>query len=177
MHITELRAENIKRLVAVRVKPDGSLVVVGGNNGQGKTSLLDSIAMALGGKDLMPAEPLRRGAEKGQITVTLDDGATIKRTLTSGGGGQLTVTNADGARYPTPQKLIDGLVGKLSFDPLSFSRMESKAQAATLRALVGLDDLKPCGHSGDEETGEHDADCMLCRAEAAMEHAEEVSRG
>ena len=62
MHITELRAENIKRLVAVRVKPDGSLVVVGGNNGQGKTSLLDSIAMALGGKDLMPAEPLRRCA-------------------------------------------------------------------------------------------------------------------
>jgi len=36
-----------------------------------------------------------------------------------------------------------------------------------------LDDLKPCGHSGDEETGEHDADCMLCRWEAAMAHAEE----
>ena len=42
-----------------------------------------------------------------------------------------------------------------------------------------LDDLKPCGHSGDEETGEHDADCMLCRWEAAMAHAEEEgeSRG
>jgi hypothetical protein len=36
-----------------------------------------------------------------------------------------------------------------------------------------LDDLKPCGHSGDEETGEHDADCMLCRWEAAMAHADE----
>jgi hypothetical protein len=36
-----------------------------------------------------------------------------------------------------------------------------------------LDDLKPCGHSGDEETGEHDTDCMLCRWEAAMAHAEE----
>ncbi len=36
-----------------------------------------------------------------------------------------------------------------------------------------LDDLKPCGHSGDEETGEHDADCMLCRVEAALAHAEE----
>ena len=36
-----------------------------------------------------------------------------------------------------------------------------------------LDDLKPCGHSGDEETGEHDADCMLCRWEATMAHAEE----
>lgn len=36
-----------------------------------------------------------------------------------------------------------------------------------------LDDLKPCGHSGDEETGEHDDDCMLCRVEAALAHAEE----
>ncbi len=39
--------------------------------------------------------------------------------------------------------------------------------------VEGLDDLKPCGHSGDEETGEHDVDCMLCRWEAAMAHAEE----
>jgi ribosomal protein L37E len=40
-----------------------------------------------------------------------------------------------------------------------------------------LDDIKPCGHSGDEETGEHDADCMLCRVVAALDHAEEVTRG
>lgn len=40
-----------------------------------------------------------------------------------------------------------------------------------------LDDLKPCGHSGDEETGEHDAGCMLCRVEAALAHAEEEGGG
>jgi len=139
MHITELRAENVKRLVAVSVKPDGSLVVVGGRNGQGKTSLLDSIAMALGGKDLVPAEPLRRGASKGEVCVTLDDGTVIKRTFTPAGGGTLAVTNKDGAKYGSPQKMLDGLVGKLSFDPLAFSRMDPKAQAETVRELVGLD--------------------------------------
>lgn len=139
MHITELRAENVKRLAAVAVKPDGSLVVVGGRNGQGKTSLLDSIAMALGGKDLVPAEPLRRGASKGEVQVTLDDGTVIKRTFTPAGGGTLSVTNKDGAKYGSPQTMLGGLVGKLSFDPLAFSRMDPKSQAQTLRDLVGLD--------------------------------------
>jgi len=101
--------------------------------------LLDSIAMALGGKDCMPAEPLRRGANNGQVEVTLDDGLVVKRTFTPGGGGALTVTSKDGARYPSPQKILDSLVGNLSFDPLAFSRMDRKAQAQTLRDLVGLD--------------------------------------
>ena len=45
--------------------------------------------------------------------------------------------------------------------------------AALGHCVEVLDDLKPCGHSGDEETGEHYADCMLCRVEAALAHAEE----
>jgi DNA repair exonuclease SbcCD ATPase subunit len=139
MHITELRAENVTRLTAVSVKPDGSLVVVGGRNGQGKTSLLDSIAMALGGKDLMSSEPLRRGEKKGEVEIKLNDGTVIRRTFTPGGGGALIVSNKDGARYGSPQKMLDGLVGKLSFDPLAFSRMDTKAQAQTLRDLVGID--------------------------------------
>jgi hypothetical protein len=137
--IVALEATNVKRLRAISIKPDGSLVIVGGANGNGKTSLLDSIAFALGGKDVMQSEPLRRGADKGQVIVTLDDGMVVKRTFTPGGGGTLTVSNKDGARFPSPQALLDRLVGKLSFDPLQFSRMDSKAQASTLRQLVGID--------------------------------------
>ena len=33
-----------------------------------------------------------------------------------------------------------------------------------------------CGHEGDEESGEHDPDCMRCRVDAALAHAEEVNR-
>ena len=137
--IIALEAQNVKRLRAISILPDGSLIVVGGNNAAGKSSLLDSIAMALGGKNAMHSEPLRRGADKGQVTITLDDGMIVKRTFTPGGGGTLSVSNKDGARFPSPQKLLDTLVGKLSFDPLAFSRMDPKAQAATLRELVGID--------------------------------------
>ena len=73
MKIIELRAENVKKLTVVQVHPDGSLVVISGKNGAGKTSLIDSISMALGGKDLVCAKPLRKGAKRGQTRVTIGE--------------------------------------------------------------------------------------------------------
>jgi DNA repair exonuclease SbcCD ATPase subunit len=137
--IVALEAQNVKRLRAVSIKPDGSLIVIGGNNGNGKTSLLDSITFALGGKDALQSEPLRRGTNKGQVVIELDDGMVIKRTFTPNGSGTLTVSNKDGAKFTSPQKLLDSLVGKLTFDPLAFSRMEPKMQVETLLGLLNLD--------------------------------------
>lgn len=138
LRIVKLEAANVKRLTAVEITPDGSLVVVGGKNGAGKTSVLDSIAMALGGKDLVPELPLRRGEKHGHVEVDLGD-LVVRRTFTPAGGGTLTVSNREGAVYKSPQKILDQLVGRLSFDPLDFARMDPKAQRETLRALVGLD--------------------------------------
>jgi DNA repair exonuclease SbcCD ATPase subunit len=139
MRIIELRAENVKRLKAVRIQPDGSAVVtISGRNGQGKTSVLDAIAMAIGGKDIQCPDPVRHGADKGRVVVDLDD-MIVTRTFTPEGGGTLKVENREGARYPSPQAILDKLVGKLTFDPLAFGRMSPKAQAETLRGLVGLD--------------------------------------
>lgn len=136
--IVKLEAQNVKRLQAVEITPDGNVVVIGGKNGQGKTSVLDSIMYALGGKDVICEKPLRDGEEKGMIRVELDDLIVI-RTLTAAGGGTLTVTNSDGARYSSPQAMLDKLVGSLTFDPLGFTRMAPKQQLETLRALVGID--------------------------------------
>lgn len=138
MKIVRMTAENVKRLVAVEIAPDGSLVVVGGKNGAGKTSLLDSIQLAMGGKKHADPKMLREGTEKGSVILDLGD-IVVRRTLLASGGGQLVVENQDGARYQSPQTLLDGLVGKLSFDPLAFSRAKSDEQLAMLKALVGLD--------------------------------------
>src|SRR3990172_2313145 len=138
LRIVKLEAANVKRLTAVEITPDGSLIVVGGKNGAGKTSVLDSIAMALGGKDLVPELPLRRGADHGHVEVDLGD-LVVRRTFTEKGGGTLTVGNKDGAIYKSPQKILDQLVGRLSFDPLDFARMDPRQQRETLRSLVGLD--------------------------------------
>lgn len=138
MKIIQLKAENVKRLTAVDITPEGNLVVVGGRNGQGKTSVLDSIAWAIGGKDLVQSDPVRHGADKATIEVTLDD-IVVTRTIKPNGASTLAVRAADGAKYPSPQTMLDKLFGSLSFDPLAFTRMHPKVQLDTLRGLVGLD--------------------------------------
>jgi recombinational DNA repair ATPase RecF len=135
--IIELRAENFKRLKAVRITPDGHTTIVGGANAQGKTSVLDAFEAALGGKGSVPQEALRRGSQRGYVVLDLDD-IVVKRTFTDGGSA-LTVSSKDGAPVKSPQAMLDKLVGSLSFDPLRFTRMDPKEQVATLRSLVGLD--------------------------------------
>jgi len=138
MKIVTLTAENVKRLKAVQITPDGNTVVISGRNGQGKTSVLDSIWYALGGgpaaKDT--TRPIRDGEKT--ATVTLDLGELrVTRTWT-GDRTALRVESADGARYTSPQQMLDGLVGRLSFDPLAFAHLPEREQLATLLDLVDL---------------------------------------
>lgn len=138
MRIVQLTAENIKRLKAVEITPTGDLVVVSGKNGAGKSSVLDAITYALAGKGAQCPEPVRRGAKKGEVVCDLGD-LIVTRTFTAGGGGSLVVKAPDGAAKASPQTILDKLVGRLSFDPLEFSRMKPRDQAETIRAIVGLD--------------------------------------
>lgn len=152
MKIIELKAENVKRLTAVTIKPDGSLVVIGGQNGQGKSSVLDSIFYALAGKGALPPKPVRHGEKEATITLNLGD-FIVTRIISPDGSSKLKLTGKDGGRYGNPQTILDALVGNLSFDPLAFSRMDPRKQVDTLKALVGLDfseiDRKKVGATED----------------------------
>ena len=136
--IVKFNAENVKRLQAVEITPDGNMVVIGGKNRAGKSSVLDSIMYALAGKRGMCERPLRDGATKGTIQIDLDNGMTAKRVFTSKGGNQIKVTK-DGAEYPSPQAILDDLCGALTFEPLAFIGMDQKKQLETLKKIVGLD--------------------------------------
>lgn len=92
--ITSLEVENVKRVVAVSLDCTGqSLTVIGGNNGDGKTSVLDSIMWALGGDRFKPTNPVHQGADGVYIKVTLDNGVTVER---KGVNGALKVTSGTG---------------------------------------------------------------------------------
>lgn len=163
MKIVKLTAENIKRLKAVEIKPDGSLVTISGKNGAGKSSVLDSISYALGGATLVPGKPIREGETEATVEVELDEIIVTRKfqlrslscncdpavvgdhnplcnclkepTLHS----SLIIKNKDGLKINSPQALLDGLLGKLSFDPLDFARTNRKEQTEILRVLVGID--------------------------------------
>ncbi len=136
MKIVELKVENVKRLKAVHIKPNGSLVVIGGKNGAGKSSVIDSIAYAIGGKALCPEVPVRIGENSAQVAVDLGE-LVVERSFTEK-GSTLSVRNREGFKSPSPQSILDALVGKLSFDPLAFANMEPIKQRAILQELVGL---------------------------------------
>lgn len=139
--IVKLQAENVKRLSAVEIEPNGNLVVIAGDNGNGKSSVLDSIQYALGGAEMFAKEPVRQGADKARIVVDLGD-LIVTRTISRNGNTSLKVTNSAGLTYSSPQAILDKLVGKLSFDPLSFAQMKPVQQSETLRVLAGLDFTK-----------------------------------
>lgn len=136
--IIKLTSENVKRLKAVSITPTGNVVVIGGANGQGKSSVLDSIASALGGGDEAPDMPVRKGEDKAKVVLELED-LIITRTFTAAGGSALVVANKEGARYPKPQDMLDKLTGKLTFDPLEFIRIKPAQQMEALKKLVGVD--------------------------------------
>jgi energy-coupling factor transporter ATP-binding protein EcfA2 len=138
MKIIKLEAESFKRLRAVSITPDGAVVRIQGQNGAGKTSVLDAIAAAIGGEKLCPAQPIRSGADKARATVELDNGLVVERRWTAS-GSTLTVKTREGAALRSPQKVLDALVGRLSFDPLAFMRLAPREQAETLRRMAGVD--------------------------------------
>ena len=143
MKIITLTAENIKKLTAVEITPDGNLVQITGKNGMGKSSVLDSIWWALAGKDTIQSAPIRRGETEALIRLDLGEIKVIRKFKQREGEPYTTsivVENADGARFPSPQRMIDSLLGEISFDPLAFSRMRAKDQFDLLKRFVpGVD--------------------------------------
>lgn len=135
--IVQLRAENFKRLKAVEINPDGSVVIVRGENGAGKSSVIDAIWAALGGKKACPDEPIRKGEDKAVVSLDLGD-LIVTRTFTPK-DSYLSLRNKDGASLADPQKMLDGMIGAVGFDPFDFARKTPKEQAKMLAQVAGLD--------------------------------------
>ncbi len=101
IHINTLEIENVKRIKALRLEPSPTgLTVIGGNNGQGKTSVLDAIAWALGGEKFRPSNAQREGSVlPPHLKVTLSNGLVVER---KGKNAVLTVTDpAECREYET----------------------------------------------------------------------------
>lgn len=142
MRIIRLVAENFMGVEAIDITPVKHLNRLGGENGSGKSSTLNSILSSFGGAKALADVPLRRGAKKGLTETTVDHpngDIVVKRTFSADGKTTLTITAADGTRLNKPQELLDSFVGPIGFDPEEFSRLDRKKQADQLRSLVGID--------------------------------------
>lgn len=136
MRIIQLQAENIKRLKAVDISPDGNCIIISGMNGNGKSSVLDSIWLALQYKAAIKdnPNPLRAGTNKGEVSIDLGEYIVTRRFTAN--SSVLEIKTPDGSKIPSPQKLLDGFIGELSFDPWEFLRKTEKEQRNLLGDLL-----------------------------------------
>jgi energy-coupling factor transporter ATP-binding protein EcfA2 len=145
LKVVSLIAENVKKLRAVEIHPTGELVEITGRNGAGKSSVLDSLWWALAGAKHIQAVPIRRGANTARIRLDLGELIVERRFVDPGpehGGpirSTLTVEKADGARFPSPQTMLDALLGALTFDPLAFVNLDPDKRYKALRGIVPID--------------------------------------
>jgi len=118
--------------------PDGNVIKITGRNGEGKSSVLDAIEAVLSNpRGSNTPRPIHGKEDKAVIVAEV--GNFIVRRVFTDAGTRLTVTGAEGAEYKSPQKVMDGFLGTLSFDPLEFIDMKDKEQVDTLLQFSGSD--------------------------------------
>lgn len=135
--INTLELENVKRIRAVALTPNSSgLTVIGGDNNQGKTSVLDTIAWALGGDRYKPTNPTRDGsAIPPRIKLTLSNGLIVERT---GKNSALKVTDPNGRK--SGQQLLNSFIEELALNLPKFMEASDRDKANTLLQIIGVGD-------------------------------------
>jgi len=136
MKITLLEIANFKRLKALRLTPgENGLTVIGGKNGQGKTSVLDGLAFALGGAKYQPTNMKREGSVGDMVLhVETDNGLIIER---KGKNGSLSVTDKEGKR--AGQSLLNAFISELAIDLPKFHNAKSSEKASMLLKSLGIE--------------------------------------
>lgn len=135
--INKLEIENVKRIKAVRMEPAANgLTVVGGNNNQGKTSVLDSIAWALGGEGFRPSKARREGSViPPNLHIVMSNGLIVER---KGRNSSLKVTDPDGNKGG--QQLLNEFVEQLALNLPKFMESSGKEKAKILLKAIGAGD-------------------------------------
>ncbi|SFL39719.1 AAA family ATPase [Lactococcus garvieae] len=133
--INKLEIENVKRVKAVKLEPTkNGLTVIGGRNGQGKTSILDSIAWALGGNKHKPSQPHREGSVlPPRLHLVMSNGLEVRR---EGKNSDLKVIDPSGNK--AGQQLLNSFVEELAINLPKFMEASSSEKAKTLLQIIGV---------------------------------------
>ena len=135
--INKLEIENVKRVKAVKIEPtENGLTIIGGNNNQGKTSVLDAIAWVLGGDKYRPSKPQREGSIiPPNLHIVMNNGLIVER---KGKNSTLKVTDPSGQKGG--QQLLNEFVEQLALDLPRFMEASGKEKAAVLLNIIGVGD-------------------------------------
>lgn len=141
--LVEIQASNVKALKAVAIKVDGKPVFkISGRNGQGKSSVLDAVAMAIAGPAAFPDKPIRAGESEASILLDFNDLKLTRKIFAKEDGKGVTHTLKlefrDGRRISKEkQTALDALRGSpIADDPLRFAMLKPRERYDLLKQLV-----------------------------------------
>ena len=137
MKINKLEIENVKRVKAVKIEPNqNGLTIIGGKNNQGKTSVLGSIAWALGGERYKPSQATREGSLiPPNLHIVMNNGLVVER---KGKNSTLKVTDPNGKK--AGQQLLNEFIEQLAIDLPRFLESTSQEKARILLQVIGVED-------------------------------------
>jgi hypothetical protein len=138
MHIHTLEVEGVRRIKHVTIEPSGAVTIIGGKNGQGKSSLIAAVEMLFGGKKMFGDDPVNRNVDVAVITCDIGE-FKITRRIVPSGETTVKIEASDGHKVGSPETFLQSLFDSLTFDPSAFLRMDARQQLETLRKVVGLD--------------------------------------
>lgn len=155
LHILQLRITNYGIIRAAAILPDGSPVILAGDNGQGKSTVLSAIESVLFAKKL--AAPVTTGEDKSKLELELGEaGSTkplykIEQIIKNDDKGKpqynLKIIGADGKQIPSPVQFIESLMQSgAALDPTAMLQAKpgerpetlAKRQAEELMSRLGL---------------------------------------
>lgn len=134
MKVTHIKISNILGVAELELSP-GAFNEISGPNGAGKTSVLEAIRSVItGGHD---ATLLRKGEEKGEVVLVLDDGTEIRKRVTDRASPVEVVQG--GKKISRPADLIKSLTDTMSANPVDFLRASKKDRVKVLLEAMPIE--------------------------------------
>lgn len=163
--INSLEFENVKRIKAVKLEPSPTgLTVIGGRNNQGKTSVIDALAWAVGGDKYKPSQAQREGSViPPSLHVELSNGIIVER---KGKNSSLKVIDPSGKRGG--QQLLNSFIETFALDLPKFMNSTAKEKADILLKIIGVGDKL---HSLEQKETE-----LYCRRHAIGQIADQKAK-
>lgn len=181
--IKKLEISNIKKISFMELTPDDNLIKLRGKNAQGKTSVIDSIMMALGGSRAIGEYPIKEGESSGQIILETDF-CKVQRDIYKSKYGEtktsLTIFDKQGNLIKRPQEFLNRLLGDSIVSPEEIIHKAPKDRIEMLKTAFGIDFSDLDGERGrlfNERTERRRTEKLMTGNLLAYRHLPEKQEG
>lgn len=138
MKIEKITVKNFKAIDFITEELNGKSILVTGSNGEGKSSFIDSVFKILTGNDL-PSKLVKEGKENGSVKIDLGEVIVNASFNSLTEKVNLSVETKEGARFSSPRKMLDEMVGIIDFDINEFLKLPPKKKSLEIQKMVGID--------------------------------------